>query len=137
MSATAVLALGAGLLLAAGLACAARQRARRLDPRAALAQAETLRQRGQIADARALLTRAAREHPQDSAIHYRLACCLTLSRDFRMALAHLKCACDLDANWAVSAMHDPELRALWQSGAPGTRPSQWLAARGVAARPAA
>jgi len=138
MSATAVLALGALLLLAAALARAMRQRARRrLDPRAALAQAELLRQRGQLAESRDLLGRAVQDHPDDSALHYRLACCLSLARDYRGALAHLKRACDIDANWAVSAVHDQDLRGLWNSGTPGTRPSQWLAARDHPARRAA
>jgi predicted Zn-dependent protease len=137
-TATAVLTLGALLLLAAWLARSARRRTHaRLDARATLVQAEALRQQGRVTDARTLLSRAALAHPEDSAIHYRLACCCSLTGDFRAALAGLKRACDLDANWAVSAMHDPDLRALWQSGTPGTRASQWLAARDLAARRAA
>jgi len=130
MSATILLALGALLLLAAWAARRARHRARRrLGMRAILVQAEKLRQENRLKEARTLLARAALDQRDDSAIHYRLACCHSLLRDYRHAVASLKRACDLDANWSVSALHDPDLRGLWNSGVPTSRPSQWLAQR--------
>lgn len=130
VSATVLLSLGALILLAAWAARAARLRAlRRLDSRHALVRAEKLRQENRLEEARSLLARAALDHRNDSAIHYRLACCHSLRGDFRNAVVSLKRACDLDANWSVSAMHDPDLRALWNSGVPATRPAQWIAAR--------
>lgn len=126
VSATVLLALGALLLLAAWAARRARHRTRhRVDGRTILVQAEKLRQENRLKEARSLLVRAALDHRDDSAIHYRLACCHSLLGDFRNAIASLKRACDLDANWSVSAMHDPDLRGLWNSGVPGHRPSQW------------
>lgn len=139
VSAVALLILGVLLLAAAWLARTARQRIhdRRFDPRATLAKAEALRRQGQLDEARACLNQAALKHPGDSAIHYRLACSLSLHGDFRRALSELKRACDLDANWAVSAMHDPDLRGLWGSGLAGTRTVQALIARPESSRRAA
>lgn len=118
LTATILLGLGASLLvLAWALRRARRDAWRKLDSRAMLARAEALVHGGHTRDACALLNRAVTAHPHDSALLYRLARCQCALGQGRLALGTLKRACDLDPNWAVSAMHDPDLRAIWRQAA--------------------
>jgi len=126
ITAAILVALGVTLLGAALSTHSARRRARlRLEPRAALQRAEALRQEGKLRDARALLLRASTRFPDDSALLYRLACCHSLLGEHREALASLKHACDIDPNWAVSAMHDPDVRDVIRTASAGRTP-RWL-----------
>jgi tetratricopeptide (TPR) repeat protein len=65
--------------------------------------------------AHAILTRAVGLHPNDGTIQFNLSCYEAQLGNLDRAKAHLKRAIDIDPEWRLAALEDPDLEPLWAS----------------------
>ena len=65
--------------------------------------------------AHAILTRAAALHPADATIQFNLACYEARMGRADRAKAHLKRAAEINPNFGLMALGNPELESIWSS----------------------
>lgn len=80
--------------------------------------AYALRELNRIAEARAVLLEAEAHHGRTSAVlHYNLACYDALLGSLKSARARFAKACRMEKRFKEEGRNDPDLKALWGSGA--------------------
>lgn len=80
--------------------------------------AYALRELGRIGEARGVLLEAEAHHGRTSAVlHYNLACYDALLGAIKSARARFAKACRMEKRFKEEGRHDPDLKALWASGA--------------------
>jgi tetratricopeptide (TPR) repeat protein len=68
-----------------------------------------------IQAAKEVLLNAEPQFPKEAAIKYNLACHFCQTGDIQDAKNYLKKALEIDLNWRVSALEDPDLQPIWDS----------------------
>jgi hypothetical protein len=93
-------------------------RARQSDEKGWIQTARALRELHRIPEALAVVTEAVHLHAGCARLHYQLASCYCLLGDLALVRESLRRACQLDTEFKVQALDDPDLRALWGEAAP-------------------
>ena len=84
------------------------------------------RRANSIQSAKEILLNAEPKFPKEAAIKYNLACYYCQTGDFQNAKNYLKKAFKIDLNWRMAALHDEDLKPLWESYRPPMRSSDLI-----------